>query len=465
VLLPRLVRLVLLVCVVLVAIPAAGVNAAPRMAIGFYDDNSFRWAPDTSKNLSNAQKANASIIHVTADWSQIAPQRPSSPLNGNDPAYHISDLDALIAQAGRYGLAVMINISGAPKWANGGQGPNHPPKNVNTMKQFAQMLASRYDGTTSRGLVSRWSVWNEPNLDLFLTPQYSGSTIVSPRAYAKIYTAAYRGIKAGNPAAQVAVGETSNRGRDRPLPGLAGSVSPGRFAAELAKVAPKLPFDAWATHPYPTNPNLGPTQRVKWPNVTMTRIDQFGDSLQKLFKRRVPIWITEYGEQTRPQFAGGVTYAQQAKDARKAMQMAADSPYVEMFVWFTIRDSPATWQSGLFTSAGTKKPAYGTFSATAKGLDGWTQIVKPNVNPKVKVYVPFIAYHNRPGALLGVTYRVFSGKKLIQVQQLRAKLARDGSVNFVAKFKPAKGKEYLVTADVGDKGGQHHKRTVALIQV
>src|SRR5712691_2173647 len=179
------------------------------MPIGFYDDNSFRWSPDVTKNLLAAQKAGASIIHVTADWSQVAPTKPASPLDGNDPAYRIGDLDGLIAQAGRYGLQVMINISGAPKWANGDQPPNHPPTNLGSLSQFAQMLAKRYNGSTTRGLVSRWSFWNEPNLELFLTPQYAGSKVVSPATYLRLYLAAYRSIKAGNPHALVAVGETS----------------------------------------------------------------------------------------------------------------------------------------------------------------------------------------------------------------------------------------------------------------
>src|SRR5438105_7552773 len=178
----------LAIVALLLAVPSA--SAAPRMLIGFYDDNSFRWSPDAAKNLLAAEKAGASIIHVTADWSQIAPTKPASPLNGDDPAYRISDLDALVADAGRYGLQVMINISGAPKWANGGQPSNNPPS-LGSLTQFAQMLAKRYDGTTKRGLVSRWSIWNEPNLGLFLTPQFSGSKIVSVATYLKLYEAAY----------------------------------------------------------------------------------------------------------------------------------------------------------------------------------------------------------------------------------------------------------------------------------
>ena len=141
---------------------------------------------------------------------------------------------------------------------------------------------------------------------------------------------------------------------------------------------PKLPFTAWATHPYPTETRLGPLQKVAYPNVTMTRLEQFGDSLKQWYGRRVPIWITEYAEQTRPEYAGGVSRAQQAADARTALLMAQENPYVEMFVWFVIRDSTdRTWNSGLVAKSGIKKPSYATFTKAAKGIDGQTQMVAP----------------------------------------------------------------------------------------
>src|SRR5262249_33667082 len=180
-------------------------------------DPSFRWAASPDTNFKLAKNAHASVVHVLADWSQIAADKPKAPLDGDDPAYKLSDLDALVRTAPRYNLQVLITISGTPKWANGGKTPNVPPTNLNTLTQFAQMLSSRYNGLhAGLGSVSRWTIWNEPNLQQFLTPQFDGNKIVSPAAYAKIYMAGYKGIKAGNPLADVAVGSTSNRGRNRP---------------------------------------------------------------------------------------------------------------------------------------------------------------------------------------------------------------------------------------------------------
>jgi hypothetical protein len=172
----RLAPIVVVLIAVLAAVLAASVNAATRMPVGFFDDPSFRWAQRPTVNLSSAQKAHASIIHVLADWSQIAKTKPASPLNGDDPAYDLSDLDAIVETAPRYNMQILMTISGTPKWANGGKTPNVPPTNLGNLTQFAHMLAARYNGLRPGfGAVSRWSIWNEPNLELFLKPQFQGS--------------------------------------------------------------------------------------------------------------------------------------------------------------------------------------------------------------------------------------------------------------------------------------------------
>lgn len=461
----RKLRAALFVVLVLVALPAATAKAAPRMPVGFYDDPSFRWSVAPTVNLSAAAKAHASIIHVLADWSQIAPDKPASPLSGDDPAYQLSDLDALVRTAPKYGLQVLLTITAAPKWANGDQTPNHPPTNLSDLTSFAHMLASRYNGTHAGfGAVTRFSVWNEPNLEQFLTPQFSGSTPVSPAEYAKLYMAAYKGIKLGNPSALVAAGETSNRGHSGPTPG-SDSLAPATFAHLLSVIAPKLPFDAWATHPYPSVYALGPAQRVSYPNVALSTMTKFGNSLKVWFHRRVPIWITEYGEQTIPEYsAGGVSYTKQAADAKLALQLAAANPYVEMFIWFIFRDSThQTWFSGLEKANGVKKPTYAAFANQAKTIVGQSQIVSPGKTFALKLAVPRLTDYDAPGSTIGVTYKVYDGKKVVAIGQPRAIIATDQTVTLKVLFAPVKGKSYTMTTVANDKHGQAETHTIALV--
>ena len=324
----RFVQVVSFVAVASLAILATTASATPRMMVGFYDDPSFRWS-NTTSNLQAARGANGSIIHTTADWSQIAPtSRPAAPLDGDDPAYRLGDLDALVRDAPKYGQQVFVNISGAPKWANGGKTSNTPPKNLANLTRFAQMLAKRYNGTTpGLGYVAKWSVWNEPNLELFLTPQFKGTKIVGPAIYAKIYAAAYHGIKAGNPLAQVAIGETSNRGRDKPIKGVSGSVAPGHVCASAREGGPEAEVRRVGDAPVPDDPEPRPDAEGALPERDDGAApDQFEKTLRAGFKRRVPIWITEYGQQTKPEYPQGVTRAKQSVFAKQAMQMAARNP-------------------------------------------------------------------------------------------------------------------------------------------
>jgi hypothetical protein len=327
------------------------------------------------------------------------------------------------------------------------------------------MLAARYDGRHGHGSVSLWSVWNEPNLQLFLTPQFVGKKIVGPSNYAKLYKAAYAGIKAGNPWAKVAIGETSARGRDKPLKGTSATVAPGTFARLLSKVK-GLRFDAWAHHPYPTTPNMRPLQRVRYPNVTLSTMPQFEKDLKKWFHRSVPIWITEYGHETKPGEPRGVTPAVQAAYAKQALGVARKDPNVQMFIWFTFRDSSGNpWQSGLEQPSGAHKPSYAAFSSLARLIDGSVQTVKGGTTPKVTVFLPYLGFYSQPGATIGMTYFVYDGKKPVGTGQPTAPLEPDFSVTFTPAFKAVKGHTYTIIVNANEANGHNESRTAVVTAV
>ena len=458
-----LLRFAVFAIVSLAAIPAATARAAQQMPVGFFDDVSFRFAPDHQANLAAAAATGASVIHTTANWAAIAPTKPADPSNPNDPAYHLSDLNELVASASRYGLRVMIDVTGSPKWANGGHTPNYMPKNVASFGTFVNMLATLYDGSNAgKGSVALWSIWNEPNLQQFLYPQFSGKTIVSVRNYAKLLKAGYAAIKSANPKALVAAGETSAQGRDKPLKGASETVAPGTFAKLLAKQGVK--FDAWAHHPYPTAPNAKPLEQVRYPNVTLSQLPRFEKDLKSWFHHTVPVWITEYGHETKPGEPKGVTPATQAAYAKQALTVARRDPNVQMFIWFTFRDSSGNpWQSGLENPSGAHKPSYAAFSSLARLIDGTTQTVKAGKPPTVKLFVPLLSYFDAPGTTVGISYHVFDGAKAVGVGLPTSPLGVDQSISFIAQFAPVKGHTYRVTATVNDSNGQTQTRTATLV--
>jgi hypothetical protein len=194
----------------------------------------------------------------------------------------------------------------------------------------------------------------------------------------------------------------------------------------------------------------------------MTR---FGADLAKWFHRPIPIWITEYGEQTAPEYPfGGVTYAKQAADIKKALQLAAQNKYVEMFVWFIFRDSNATtWFSGVLKKNGTKKPGYTAFMNSTKGVVGLSQVVSAGKTFKVVLPVPVMAYYNKVGTKLGLTWAVKQGNKNLAIAQPLLPLQKGGTITIPVNFKPVKGKSYTMTVNVNDKHGHTDTAVVALL--
>jgi hypothetical protein len=345
--------------------PARGSSGGPRLLIGFVDDPSFRWRPYRAQMLDRARAAGARLVRAMVYWHQLAPRRPAA----GEPPFdepRLFELDELVASTAERGMEVMLTIWGTPDWANGGEKPNRPPDDLDALREFARGLAARYPQ------VRRYSVWNEPNLEQFLAPQFDAAgNSVAVQLYARLFRAAAGGIREASPDALVAAGETSARGRDAPSAGPAqDSHSPVVFARLLSEVRPPLAFDAWAHHPFPTSPDQPPDQRTRFPTVTLLSLGRFGRALDDWFGRPgIPLWLTEYAHETQPEEQLGVPRELQAAYAEHALSLAAAVPRVELFVWFTFRDdSTNTWESGLLDRDGRPKPAYARFAAAAREL-------------------------------------------------------------------------------------------------
>ena len=358
----RLARLlVAAVAVLALALAVGSASAEERMWIGFHDDPSLRYGNDRQAELDKVRAANATIVRTLVEWRSVAPKRPGSATNSFDPAYRFADLDEFVRNTQQRGMEVLMTIWGTPKWANGNKGPAYLPTKMADFQNFARAVATRYNGRRAGyPFVRFYGIWNESNLGNFLAPQFDKKgKIVSPAAYAKLAAAGYAGIKAGSPKALVAIGETSSNGKDKPKQGSTDSTTPGTFAKMVAQANKKLKFDAWAQHPYPVPVNQGPAQKVRYPNVAFSTMKQFEKDLDKWFGRKnIPVWVTEYGNETKPGEPKGVTEAQQAAYVPQAISFAKKDPRIPMFIWFVFRDSAGSpWQSGVYRTSGAAKPA------------------------------------------------------------------------------------------------------------
>ena len=457
----RVVRLVIVLSV-FAAMAAPAALAAERMWIGFHDDPSFRWVNDRRARVASAADSNATVLRLLVQWNLAAKTRPSTPTNPFDPAYELDDVDEAVRSAQENDQEIVLTLSGTPRWANGGKNPNVAPRRMTDFQNFARAIASRYSGRfTGYPFVRFFSVWNEPNLQLFLSPQFDANgRSVAPRTYAQLAAAAYAGIKAGSRRAQVAIGETSARGSDKPA-GLRPTHSPGKFAELVARANPRLKFDAWSHHPYPSVPSARPSQVVKWPNVSLASLPRFNASLKGWFKRKsVPIWVTEYGHQTRPEDSLGVPYAMQSAYIQQAISLAARYPFVNMFIWFVFQDDQGQpWESGIYTRNGSAKgssPA--RFASSARPFDPRNDLVllRPGtLTPLLNVYTRRYCATNPFGASIGMTWRVFRAGRLTDVGQQTAPLRSDCTIAARVRITGGvrRGVAYTVTFEMNGPNG------------
>ncbi len=462
----------ILVCLLVAGAAATSASAADHMWMGFQDDPALRWRHGRGATFDRVQQFDASVVRTTVYWSRTAPRRPARPASPFDRAYRFADLDEFVRNAETRGIAVMLTIWGTPGWANGGKGENVAPAHPKDLTDFARAVASRYDGK-HRGLpaVQFYGVWNEPNLGLFLTPQYSkNGKPVSPFIYARLYRAAYAGIRAGNPEALVGIGETAPRGRRSPLgtTGKQETLAPQVFAQLLARARPRVRFDAWSHHPYSTL-GTGPRQRMRYPNANLPLLPSFEDHLNDWFGRTsTPIWITEYAFQTKPGERKGVAPAKQAAYLRTAVSMARRMPYVQMFVWFIFRDDPtSTWQSGVLYRNGREKPAAKVFPVLAGLVDGRNRVVTVRSGtrrPVVEVPAFEFAARGGPRAKVYSTVKAYLGGKLVAASQPPpAAAAPSGYVRIRTPIpRVRKGRDYVVSFELSDSHGNRIYRYMAI---
>jgi hypothetical protein len=465
-----MIRQLTVLAAVLAVVLASPASGAERMWLGFTDDPSLRFAGDRQAELDRVAASRATVVRTLVRWHAIAPERPTDATYPFDPAYRFEDLDELVRNAQARGIEVEMALWGTPSWANGNQVPQFAPTDPNDFRAFAQAIATRYSGRfPGYPFVRFFGIWNESNLATFLRPQFDPSgRIVSPAVYARLAIAGYAGVKAGNPQALVAVGETSSNGRNRHVRGLTDTVAPGTFMQLMAKAAPRMRFDAWAQHPYPFPVNQAPMQLSRWPNVTLSLLSRLELELDRAFGRKgIPVWITEYGNETRPGEPKGVTEAQQARYLPQALALAREDSRVQMFIWFVFRDSPtSTWQSGLYRLNGTAKPAAAVWSYVAGSLDARNAKITARggtVGPYATVFLRDFCANNAPGAAVGSTTRVRVRGQLVGVTQAQLAFGLDCAIQVQLPIAVRRGTTYVATIDLNAAAGNMTQRTITLV--
>ena len=366
---------------------APGASASKSLRLGIFDDGVVLYGePDLV--FPQLKKTGTQLLRVNLWWSgpgiSVATRKPKRPADPNDPAYNWDTYDRTVRFSIVNGIQPVFSVLGTPPWANAAKGWNVAPTNARDLQDFAAAAQKRYSGSfvNADGVtlprVSLWMAWNEPNNPVFLKPQYrrTGKTwaIQSGRDYAKMCNAVVQGIKSVQRSSKVACGATGPRGNNNPNSSRP-SVSPLPFARAM-KAGGATGFDAYAHHPYSSSPAETPTTkpagvRGQPPTaITLGNFDTLVTELNRLYGKRVRMWITEYGYQTNPpDRIAGVTPSKQAAYLTQAVAFAWRHPQIDLFLWFLLRDEDRLdgWQSGLTTVGGARKPSFNAFRRAALG--------------------------------------------------------------------------------------------------
>jgi hypothetical protein len=335
-----------LLCVAALAPGSAA--ASTHIQFGVQDDAWLLYGPpaEPAQRVQTLQQLGVDLVRLTLRWDTVATKAPAHPRDPADPAYDWSLYEPMLQRLQAAHIGVLISLWGTPRWANGGRGPNYLPKDPDAFGSFAYAAAQRYPWIT------RWTVWNEPNVRLFLIPN-------SPALYVtRLLNPAYRALKSASPRNLVAGGVTSPR-KTR------SGVSPIAWIRGMRAAHAEL--DAYAQNPYPVRPGETPTSGGCWrcTEVTMATLPKLIAEVKRDFGARTRIWLTEYAYNSKPPSRWlGVSNALQARYVGDAALRAYLAPRVDLLIHFLVRDEPNArrWTSGFYTSRGQVKPSFNAYA-------------------------------------------------------------------------------------------------------
>jgi hypothetical protein len=368
-----------LAAAVLLLTSASAAAASSTLTLGFVEP-SLEDPATSAEWLPRAAQAGGQAVRLTADWSVVAHRRPANAADPADPAYDWDKLDAAVRATTAAGMEPTILAYRAPAWAEGdgrekdaATGSWRP--DVDAFGAFARAIATRYSGAyADLPRVGRYQAWNEPNLDQYLTPQWTAHgdsfRTSSPDLYRSLLNAFYAGVKAADPAALVVTAGTGPfgdyRAGGRRLP-------PARFWREVLCLDRKLRktcstttrFDVVDHHPYSIGAparqalNVDDASIPDLAKITrpVTAAVRLGTALPATRKR---LWITEVSWDSSPPDPDGVPEGKRARWIAE-MLYRVWAQGADTVTWFLLRDQrpvpafDATYQSGLFTHDGDAK--------------------------------------------------------------------------------------------------------------
>jgi hypothetical protein len=324
----RLARLLVPAIVLAALLAPASATAASGMEVALQDDPIFvsQEYYKRATAIKQAQKLNVSALRVNVVW-WTAVKSPKSRRKPRKIRYDFTNFDGIVSAARAKGIAVQMVLTGpAPAWAAGNKkvGPYKP--NASLYAHFVKAVATQY-----RGLVTRYSIYNEPNHIGWLRPLKSQAS-----QYRALYSAGYKAIKSVDKNAGVLFGETAPYASRKST-----ATPPLKFVRDVFKRG-ALKADGFAHHPY----DFDHPPDYQYPggdNVTIGTLPRLTALLDKLWasgKLRTPagggldVYLTEYGY-----FASGrrkVSDSRRGTYLQRAFEIAQANPRVRQMLHYLL---------------------------------------------------------------------------------------------------------------------------------
>jgi hypothetical protein len=351
----------LLVALLLGALAGPGSASARGLRTGI----SNVYANDAA-TMQRVREAGATISLYPVRWNLMAPSNPSPAFNAADPnesAYEWETTDTWVRNAVAAGITPVIQIRGAPKWAQ--RCTPEPAYDAicnpdpTALAEFTHAIVTHYSGQVP-GVpqVRYWEAINEPNISFYFQPLWQNGAVVAPTLYRPLLEAFYAAVKAVDPSNLVLAPGLA------PVPVPNVTIGPMKFTRSLlcmsggAKPKPlpgdcggPIPFDIFDIHPYtsggpthaggPESMQLGDLGRIQ---ALLTAAEKAGRIQSALTK--VPIWITEFSWDSKPPDPRGLPMSTERQWIPEALHQAWLHG-VPVFMWYSLQDT-AEDQAGLY---------------------------------------------------------------------------------------------------------------------
>ena len=382
------------ICLLALLLEPAGASAS-RSQETIFDATSALFAASPAERkarLNELDSLGVDTVRIVLGWRSVAPspgrsRRPAgfNPADPRDyPRRAFASLDAIVRGAAVRRMRVLLAPSSPfPDWATrSGRSRLADPIPAELRRLFAA-LGRRYSGhfRPSQGAASplprirRWSALNEPNQAIFLRPQYRRGRPYSPRLYRRLFLAAQKGLaRAGHGNDLLLIGETAPSGGRTgvdPIPFLRGVLCLDASFRRRPGCAP-IRAHGWAHHPY----SLGLAPFRSSPNPGLVNLAEIGRlhtalrraAAARATSRRLPVYITEYGVQTRPDRRFGVSLARQVVYLAASEFLAWRDPRIRSYAQYLLHDDPPHFEfsftTGLRLNSGRAKPSRRSFPIT-----------------------------------------------------------------------------------------------------